>query len=454
MTIQEFIAYIAPIIVKDSNQRNFLPSPRIAQSVLESGHGTSLLATKAFNLFGLKDNNQWDGKTFSKVTGEYYSSGYTEVTANFQAYDSWEESVYWQGWYLQNRKFSPSSKTYVYGNLQGVRDYKEFCRLLKADGYATGPEYDVHLIEIIEKYNLTQYDVQTLPVAPDNDTPIGRLALTVGHSRLANGSYTSADGRKFGGVLEYDYNKSLAPIIKTWVEKAGWVCDVIVCPEKKFNKPIEEKGYKLGIVNDKSKDYDLVCELHLNASGNHKGTGTEVLYLSSNGKKYAQKVVDQLATMINKHGSGLVCRNNLYMLTATKPTAIMIEGFFCDNPSDCAKMANQSKVAKCIAQGIVGHEITAENTVVITPQPVPKDPDPEPSNNGFKYWIQCGAYSVKQNAVNQVNALKVAGISSFIKTVNNLNVVQAGAFKTRESAEKQMRLIESKGFKTILREYN
>ena len=50
--------------------------------------------------------------------------------------------------------------------------------------------------------------------------------------------------------------------------------------------------------------------------------------------------------------------------------------------------------------------------------------------------------------------MKVAGISSFIKTVNNLNVVQAGAFKTKESAEKQMRLIESKGFKTILREYN
>ena len=242
MTIQEFIAYIAPIIVKDSNQRNFLPSPRIAQSVLESEHGTSLLATKAFNLFGLKDNNQWDGKTFSKVTGEYYSSGYTEVTADFQAYDSWEESVYWQGWYLQNRKFSPSSKTYVYGNLQGVRDYKEFCRLLKADGYATGPKYDDHLIELIEKYNLTKYDVQTLPVEPDNDTPIGRLALTVGHSMLANGSYTSADGRRFGGVLEYDYNKSLAPIVKSWVEKAGWVCDVIICPEKKFTKAAEEKN--------------------------------------------------------------------------------------------------------------------------------------------------------------------------------------------------------------------
>ena len=77
MTKKEFIDYIAPFIVKDSNQRNFLPSPRIAQAVLESGSGTSLLATKAFNIFGVKDNNQWEGKTFSTVTGEYYGSGYT-----------------------------------------------------------------------------------------------------------------------------------------------------------------------------------------------------------------------------------------------------------------------------------------------------------------------------------------------------------------------------------------
>ena len=156
--------------------------------------------------------------------------------------------------------------------------------------------------------------------------------------------------------------------------------------------------------------------------------------------------------MINKHGTGLVLRNNLYMLTATKPPSIMIEGFYCDNSSDCAKMSDKNKVAKCIAQGIVGHEITEKNTIVINPQPTPSIP--KPSNNGLKYWIQCGAFSVKQNAVNQVNALKVAGISSFIKTIDNLNVVQAGAFKTEDAARAQIKVIESKGFKTILREYD
>lgn len=380
------------------------------------------------------------------------------VIATTQAYDSWEESIYWQGWYLENRKFSPTSKNLVFGNLQGVRDYKEFCRLLKEDGYATGPNYAESLIKHIEENNLTQYDVLTTVEGPDNDTPVAKMALTVGHSLLSNGSYTSADGRGYGGVLEYQYNKELAPLIKKWVEKAGWECDVIMCPERKNTKAAQEKTYKLPIVNDPVRDYDFVCELHLNASGTHNATGEEVLYTSPSGKKYAERISEQLSSMINKHGKGIVYRDNLYMLTKTKPVAVMIEAFFCDNPKDCDKMIDKDKVAKLIAQGIVGHEITEKNIITIKPQPTPKDPNPgkpsteSGSTNTIRYWVQCGAFSIKQNAVNRVNALKVAGIDSFIKKLDNLHVVQAGAFATKESALAHISLIESKGFKTILRD--
>lgn len=458
MSKKEFIAYIAPIIVADSNKRNLLPSPRIAQAIHESGYGTSELAQKANALFGVKDNDQWDGKVYNKVTGEFYDSQYTEISANFQAYDSWEDSVYWQGWYLENRKYSPESKTTVYAKLKGVRDYKEFCHLLKSCGYATGPNYAENLIEHIEENNLTQYDVETIPVAPDNDVPVGRLALSVGHSILKSGACTSADGRGYGGVLEYAYNKSLAPLVKSWMEKAGWECDIIINPEHKYVKAAEEKNYKLPIVNDPKADYDLVCELHLNASRFHNATGTEVLYVSQAGKKYAERISDKLSTMIKKHGSGIVYRNNLYMLTKTKPVSVMIEAFFCDNANDCKLMENQHKVAKLIAEGIVGHEISDSAPTPVVPQPTPVDPDPgtdeekKESNNTIRYWIQCGAFGVKDNATRRVNALKIAGIDSFIKSIDGLNVVQAGAFTTREAAEKHQRLIESKGFKTILRD--
>lgn len=449
-----FLSRVVRPIVEDSNKRNLLPSPRIAQAILESGWGTSKLAKNARNLFGLKDNNQWDGKIYNINTGEFYDGAYTTVSANFQYYETWEESIFWQGWYLENRKFSENSTTYVYGNLKGVRDYKQFCKLLKEDGYATSPDYAEKLINLIELYNLTQYDVDAVPVGPDVATPVKRLALTVGHSILKTGNCTSADGRAFGGVLEYAYNKDLAPLIKKWVEKANWSCDVIVCPEGKFATSKEESTYKLPIVN--SGKYDLVCELHLNASAAHNGSGEEVLYLSDSGKAVAQAISDRLSTIINKHGSGIVYRNNLYMLTKTKPTSVMIEGFFCDNRNDAARMTDKNKVAKLIAEGLVGHTINNDDVSIVVPEsPVP-DPNPQPekpvegNKELIRYWIQCGAFSVPENANRRVTALKLDGIGSFVKKLNGLNVVQAGAFTTEKAAKDMVATIQEKGYAVIL----
>lgn len=481
MTRKEFIDYIAPVIVADSNQRDLLPSPRIAQAILESQSGTSQLAVEAKNLFGLKDNNQWGGKIYNKLTGEYYSGQYTQVTANFQAYDTWEESVYWQGWYLENRKFSANSKTTVYGALKGVRDYKTFCRLLKECNYATSPTYAENLIGVIESEGLAKYDTMdvpnTNPVPGEKPVvPAGKkMALTVGHSKLKNGSYTSANGKPFGGVLEYEYNKELAPLLKKWMEKAGWVVDLIVCPEGQFTAAKQESSYKLNIVNDASKGYDLICELHLNASGTHTATGEEVLYISESGKKYAERVSAKLSTMIKKHGAGIVHRDNLYMLTKTKPVSIMLESFFCDNKKDCEAMADKDKVAKLIAEGIVGFDIEdkKEEPVVKpepTPEPIPQ-PDPKPTPEPpveekpaepkppattepkeIKYWIQVGAFGVRENADRRVTELKKKGFSAFVKVVNNLNAVQAGAFSTIEAAKAAQDKLEKSGFRTILQE--
>lgn len=480
MTRKEFIEYIAPVIVADSRKRGFLPSPRIAQAIVESQSGTSLLAEKAKNLFGLKDNNQWGGKIFSKETGEYYSGSYTRVTANFQAYDTWEESVYWQGWYLENRKFSPNSTSLVYGALKGVTEYKRFCTLLKDCGYATSPTYTTTLINVIESEGLTKYDSMDVPEQPTPDatpTPAPdrkKMALTVGHSKLASGAYTSADGRPYGGVLEYAYNKELAPLLQQWMIKGGWDCDLIVCPEGKFTASKQESSYKLNLVNDAAKDYDLVCELHLNASGSHTATGEEVLYISESGKKYAQAVSAKLATMIKPHGTGLVYRNNLYMLTKTKPVSIMLETFFCDNKKDCEKMKDKNAVAKLIAEGIVGHAINdapvepekpADPKPTVPPEEKPVDPkpekpvesekpaDPTPEKPELIAWIQVGAFGVKENAEKRVAALKAKGISAFVKMHNGLNAVQAGAFSTMEAAKAHQKKIESLGFKTILQEY-
>ncbi|EQF48227.1 N-acetylmuramoyl-L-alanine amidase family protein [Clostridioides difficile CD170] len=103
-----------------------------------------------------------------------------------------------------------------------------------------------------------------------------KICITVGHSILKSGACTSADGV----VNEYQYNKSLAPVLADIFRKEGHKVDVIICPEKQFKTKSEEKSYKIPRVN--GGGYDLLIELHLNASDG-QGKGSEVLYYSNKG---------------------------------------------------------------------------------------------------------------------------------------------------------------------------
>lgn len=176
-----------------------------------------------------------------------------------------------------------------------------------------------------------------------------KIAITVGHSRLKNGCYTSADGTKFGGGNEYKFNKTFSSYLAKVLRKNGHTVDVIICPEKKFTKSVQEKSYKLNIVN--KNNYDLVIELHLNASSNTAAEGCEVLYISEKGKMYAKEVQKKLATVFKDRG--IKRRDNLYMLAQTKPVCIMLETYFCTNKKEWhyARL-HKGKIARLIADGV------------------------------------------------------------------------------------------------------
>lgn len=177
-----------------------------------------------------------------------------------------------------------------------------------------------------------------------------KIALTVGHSLLINGSYTSADGKIYGGCNEYKWCKTFSKQLSSALRKNGHKVKRILCPEKKFAYSTQEKAYKLNTIN--SGNYDLVIELHLNAAS-PSANGTEVLYKSSAGQKYATQVQKQLSTVF--HDRGIQKRTDLYILNGTKPPAILIETFFCTNHNDYEKakgLTNRKKLAKLIAKGI------------------------------------------------------------------------------------------------------
>lgn len=174
------------------------------------------------------------------------------------------------------------------------------------------------------------------------------IIITVGHSRLKSGLYTSADGTKDGGCNEYIWCKRFSKQLKAALKKKGHKVRRVVCPEKKFTRSTEEKNYKLNIIN--SGNYDLVIELHLNAATS-SASGSEVLYKTSSGKKYADKVQKALAKIFTDRG--VKKRTDLYILNGTKPPAILIETFFCTSESDYKKakgLNKRRKIAKLIAE--------------------------------------------------------------------------------------------------------
>lgn len=182
-----------------------------------------------------------------------------------------------------------------------------------------------------------------------------KIAITVGHSILKNGNCTSAGGY----VQEYKYCKELAPLIANYLKKEKHTVDVIVCPERQFNKAYEEKTYKLSKVN--KKGYDLLVELHLNAF-NGSAKGTEVLYFSDRGKSYAQRVNDKLDDIFtDRH---IKKRTDLYILRDTDCPAILVEAFFCDNKEDYQKADEDHEkdlIARKIAEGILNKNLNTQD---------------------------------------------------------------------------------------------
>ena len=225
------------------------------------------------------------------------------------------------------------------------------------------------------------------------------IGLFLGHSVLKNGNITSASS-SYGN--EYKINKVLIEKVAYWIKKAGVNVDVITIPERTLSKASEEANYKLPKAN--SGKYTHIVELHLN-SYNGTAKGAEVLYSSSNGKVFAEKIQNKLvaAGFTNR---GIKQRTNLYMLSKTIPTATIIESFFVDNKGDIDlyNKIGADELGRLLAEGICNKSIprATTNTTQTTT-----------SSNG-KYRVIAGSFSNRDNALNVQEKLKKAGFDSFL----------------------------------------
>lgn len=165
LTEAERIAKIAPLYQECMARTGMLASVGIAQFCLESGYGNTDLAIFANNLHGMKaslsgntwSGSVWDGESvYTKKTVEQDVKGNVYyVTADFRKYEKCEESIADRAAYFANA-MNGSCKRYP--GLIGEKDYKKTIRIIKDGGYATDVNYVSKLVNLVERWNLYQYD--------------------------------------------------------------------------------------------------------------------------------------------------------------------------------------------------------------------------------------------------------------------------------------------------------
>ena len=140
----DYIEKFHKIAMREMQEYKIPASITLAQGILESGNGKSELAKKSNNHFGIKCHKNWTGKR------TYHDDD--EKGECFRVYDDPAQS------YRDHSIFLTSGQRYAFLFDLEITDYKGWARGLKQAGYATLPVYANVLINLIETYDLTQYD--------------------------------------------------------------------------------------------------------------------------------------------------------------------------------------------------------------------------------------------------------------------------------------------------------
>lgn len=155
---KEFIQTVAPLIQEEAKARGYkVCSPIVAQACIESAFGTSLLASRWFNLFGMKCGSAWKGPSVNLATKEEYNSVLVSIRDNFRAYPDMIAGV--KGYF----DFISTSR---YANLKNAATAQEYLELIKKDGYATSSSYVNTCMGVVNRYDLTRFDVFYAPSYP------------------------------------------------------------------------------------------------------------------------------------------------------------------------------------------------------------------------------------------------------------------------------------------------
>ena len=449
MTQSEFIKELARLVQKYAPQYGIkVCSPIIAQGILESASGTSnkVYITKEdgsvewrHNYFGLKWRNNR-----CAITNEYFEERTSEQNPDGSRYDKVDKFFKFNSLEECVIGYFQWTNTANYANLKGVTDPYQYLVNIKADKYATSIKYVENVYAVIQKYNLTQYDVTKKEEEAMGRKPI--VCIDAGHFKKNN---------RCPNIPEYYESEvmwKLHLLQKKYLEQLG--VDVIT------TRADLNTDLALHLRGMKSKDCDLFISDHSNAVGS--GMNETVDYIAifhlfndvtSNADEISKEIAEKLGPVIqeimctkqgykvlskqyngDRNGDGVMNDNYYGVLHGAHlvhtPGLIIEHGFHTHSNTVRWLLDdnNLDRLARAEAECIASYLLKKNATLGDTPTPVTPTPSTSittPTENTATntiattatktlYRVQVGAYSIKSNAENQLKAIKAKGFDAIL----------------------------------------
>lgn len=347
---QKFVNSIKNHAINAAKNSGMLASVLAAQACLETGYGTSDLARKANNLFGIKGT--YNGQSYTKKTAEQKTNGQVYyVNAAFRKYPSFTES-------FQDRiAFFTSTtwRTQIYKPVTDakLKGYKAQVKALHESPYATDTQYDKKLLNIIEQYKLYEWD----------DVNVTKRHLIVaGHG----GSDPGALGN---GTNERDFTRAyyVDQIAKYINDTPGHEAVVY---DKRQNMYLDTYNGG-GMYWAEKQGFDTVTEIHQDAA-TAAATGGHIIVYSG----FVPDAIDlAMRDSIHKYVGtrythkghyGISGRDNLLQVNVAAQLGVnyrLVELGFITNSTDFRNFKNNNEaIAKDFAQAITGKASSKQST--------------------------------------------------------------------------------------------
>ena len=182
---ERWITLLAPDAMVVCHKNGLLASVMLAQASLETGFGKTDLAQR-HNIFGMKADlinstwkewSTWDGTVYKKYSPEEEGGKVVQRLSAFRVYKSYKQCMEDYAAFLLHVR---NDKGYKYACIKGMTDPAKVIHRIRIgtgtdahpEGYATDSGYEKKVLNLISKYNLTQYDgIAPIPILTPVPTP-------------------------------------------------------------------------------------------------------------------------------------------------------------------------------------------------------------------------------------------------------------------------------------------